>query len=315
MLQDVLPRIDAEMLDASGSFPVVLEGAKRLLSEGSVRTRPSVHQTYELTYMRRGHMTYTINKKDYEVAPGDSIVIKPRREHTYVISDSPAELIVLYFEFVTDEGTKGQANGKSAVSATSIKQFFDWADGESDGIEEDDDCFVITGNNRDEVSQLAERILQEYTSDQYEKDLMMHLLAVELVIYVARAIKDAWERSLRVRDGKIEELVAVAKEFIDENYNKDLSVADCANYVFLSQGYFARAFREIIGKGPMAYLIQVRIDEACTLLEDPDVKVSSIALRVGFSSPQRFNAAFRKQMDMTPMEYRKKLADGWRPGD
>ncbi len=35
------------------------------------------------------------------------------------------------------------------------------------------------------------------------------------------------------------------------------------------------------------------------------IKVSGVALQVGFSSPQRFNAAFRKHMGKTPMEYRK----------
>ena len=41
-------------------------------------------------------------------------------------------------------------------------------------------------------------------------------------------------------------------------------------------------------------------------LQNNEIKVSAISLQSGFSSPQRFNVAFRKQMGMTPMEYRKK---------
>ena len=55
----------------------------------------------------------------------------------------------------------------------------------------------------------------------------------------------------------------------------------------------------------MNYLMRKRIEKACELLENNEIKVSSIAVQSGFSSPQRFNVAFRKLMGKTPMEYRK----------
>ena len=85
-----------------------------------------------------------------------------------------------------------------------------------------------------------------------------------------------------------------------------MTVAETAAYVFLSQGYFTRAFRDEFGISPMNYLMQIRIEAACRLLTQKEIKVSGIATQVGFSSPQRFNVAFRKQKGMTPMEYRHK---------
>ena len=76
--------------------------------------------------------------------------------------------------------------------------------------------------------------------------------------------------------------------------------------VFLSQGYFTRAFVHEMGMSPMNYLMKKRIERACSLLENNEIKVSAISLQSGFSSPQRFNVAFRKLMGMTPMEYRKR---------
>ena len=84
---------------------------------------------------------------------------------------------------------------------------------------------------------------------------------------------------------------------------------EAASYVFLSQGYFTRAFRDEFGISPMNYLMQIRIEAACRLLTQKEIKVSGIATSVGFSSPQRFNVAFRKQKGMTPMEYRHKYAE------
>jgi len=60
----------------------------------------------------------------------------------------------------------------------------------------------------------------------------------------------------------------------------------------------------------MTFLMQIRVDHACKLLEQKDIKVSGIATQVGFSSPQRFNAAFRKHIGMTPMQYRRQIQRG-----
>ena len=98
-----------------------------------------------------------------------------------------------------------------------------------------------------------------------------------------------------------------AKEYIEENFDRGISVADAASYVFLSQGYFTRAFREELGISPMAFLMKKRIEKACELLSNNEIKVSGVASQIGFSSPQRFNVAFRKQTGMTPMEYRRKM--------
>ena len=52
---------------------------------------------------------------------------------------------------------------------------------------------------------------------------------------------------------------------------------------------------------------EVAIENAVTVfnIENDEIKVSGIASQAGFSSPQRFNVAFKKLMGMTPLEYRK----------
>ena len=140
---------------------------------------------------------------------------------------------------------------------------------------------------------------------QYSKELMMQILTVELMITLSRALCREWEESLRVKNGKARELVLIAKDYLDHNFDRGISVADAASFVYLSQGYFTRAFRDELGISPMGYLMRKRIEKSCELLENNEIKVSGVACQVGFSSPQRFNVAFRKQMGMTPMEYRR----------
>ncbi|MDD2213288.1 MAG: helix-turn-helix domain-containing protein [Oscillospiraceae bacterium] len=306
-LEELLPIIDQGFIDTTGTIPVVVEGVLRALSVGDHVSKPSVHEAHELTYMRKGKIQYNIKGKTYVIPEGHAIVVKPRRAHTYSVLDGPAEIIVVYFGFAA-KNTEGGTTPK--ISNASIEQFFSFVNGDAEKTDKEEfsgDAMMVQGRYGQSVASLVERILGERNEDNFAGSLMQRCLAIELVIEVTRSMKDSWERSLRIKEGKARELVLIARDYIMANYNKDISVADAANYVFLSQGYFARAFRDETGMSPMAFLIKVRVEKSCELLSHRDLKVSSIASRVGFSSPQRFNAAFRKQMGMTPMEYRRKL--------
>ena len=68
---------------------------------------------------------------------------------------------------------------------------------------------------------------------------------------------------------------------------------DIARHVFLSPGYFIRAFREETGTSPINYLLKIRVERAMELLADTDDRIIDIALAVGFSSQQRFNEMFK----------------------
>ena len=330
MLEDLLPAIDSEFMDKAGSVPFLVEGAKRLFSEGATPPKPSVHPAHELTYVRRGKVKFYMKGRTYVLEEGHAIMIKQHQEHTYLIEEGPCEMIAVYFGFskpgpsVPDTFSSSTHRPltrpaemntpkakKPVVSNVSIEEFFDFTGSNPNEkmTETQEPAFLIDGSYRKDVGNLVERILDENKEGAFASELMSRLLAIELVIVVSRALRAVWEKSLRIRSGKAKELVEIAIEYIDSNFDRDLSVADVANYVFLSQGYFARAFRDEVGMSPMSYMMKIRVEKSCELLAIDDLKVSSVATRVGFSSPQRFNSAFRKLMNMSPMEYRRKLQE------
>lgn len=329
MLEDLLPAIDSEFMEKAGSVPFLVEGAKRLFSEGATPLRPSVHHAHELTYVRRGKVKFFVKGRTYSMEEGHAIMIKQHQDHSYLIEEGPCEMIAIYFgfskpgpaipeTFAQTARTMGRSGDpatnkkrKPVISNVSIEEFFSFTGSNPDEkiTETQEPAFLIDGSYRKDVENLVERILDENKEGEFASELMSRLLAIELVIVVSRALRSAWEKSLRIRSGKAKELVEIAIEYINNNFDRDLSVADVANYVFLSQGYFARAFRDEVGMSPMSYMMKVRVDKSCELLAIDDLKVSSVASRVGFSSPQRFNSAFRKLMNMSPMEYRRKLQE------
>lgn len=329
MSNKLLSAIEDDVFLSEGSVPFVIEGLEHSYDTKDSLPDESMHNSHELLYLREGKIDLIIGCETITLTKGSVIVIRPLVRHKLVIKSSKADMLNLYFGFIHDtsdlEATKEsrktnktiQAKSNSAGPSVSIpgsfakislESFLKFADL---GVTEDNDItrqpfFVIKGNEKKEIDQLSERIVLEEAENRYAKDLMVHTLMVELMIILSRAIRGEWEESLRVKNGKAKELVAIAKQYMDENFDQGITVSEAAAYVFLSQGYFTRAFRDDTGISPMNYLMKKRIEKACKLLQNNEIKVSAISLQSGFSSPQRFNVAFRKQMGMTPMEYRKK---------
>jgi len=111
---------------------------------------------------------------------------------------------------------------------------------------------------------------------------------------------------LTARQFKISEMML---ELIHERYNTDLTLEICAKTLNYHPNYLKRVFRNETGTNFSDYLTRHRMKVAKQLLHDPAVKVSDIADKVGYSSPQNFIRYFRRIEGMTPGEYRRKLAE------
>ena len=327
MFDELLPAIESSMLSASGAIPVVFEGIEHTLEKTTPVTTSSRHSSHELLCLRDGRCEFNIEGHTFVLERGSILIIKPNTEHSVKVLSGQADMFVLYFGFSRDIDVAGKAinqmeqtkpvpdlsvphSGPSVsipymMAPTSLESFINFAEGE-EAENTHNKYIIISGAFKKNITDTVERIVLESKGKLIYKELMMQLLTVELMAVLARAMKSEWEESLRVKNGKARELVFIAKDYIDRNFDRGISVADAASYVFLSQGYFTRAFRDELGVSPMSYLMKKRIDRACELLENNEIKVSGVATQTGFSSPQRFNVAFRKQTGLTPMEYRRK---------
>lgn len=96
-----------------------------------------------------------------------------------------------------------------------------------------------------------------------------------------------------------------AQQYINQNYNQNLSLKEIAGYVNLSPIYFHNLFRAFTGKTPHDYLLEVRLSRAKHLLSFTQMSVEEVAFKTGFSSQSYFNAVFKKELHTTPTQFRK----------
>ena len=93
-------------------------------------------------------------------------------------------------------------------------------------------------------------------------------------------------------------------EFLEANYQSDLTLADIAAAVALSPGYLAKLFKEYQNQTVMDFLERVRIDRALKLLKETTYPIKEIASLVGYKDPNYFSKVFKKVTNSSPTEIR-----------
>lgn len=96
-------------------------------------------------------------------------------------------------------------------------------------------------------------------------------------------------------------------QFIENNYQKQISLSILSKHCNLNEHYISRIFKEETGENYLAYLNKVRINEAKKLLGDTNLKIYEIAEATGFSSQVNFNYVFNRIEGISPSAYRDKI--------
>lgn len=101
-------------------------------------------------------------------------------------------------------------------------------------------------------------------------------------------------------------LILRVREFIGRHYSSpDLSLAYIGEHFGLNIKSLSQMFKEELGEKFVDYVARLRIEEAKRLLQETELPVQDVAVRVGYLSVHTFNRVFKKQMNVTPGDYRK----------
>ena len=291
MEKKVLPRAWGSLMNSSSFLPVIVDTIKTFYDAGW-RMEPKKHDFYEMIYVKNGRAVINIAGKVHGIYANDIIIIKPLQTHKLDIKSKPGcELIVLSFKFETGRN--------SEVSEVSINDFLNFVSSDESGV-----FITLNAGPKKEILLQLDKILRENGSSEIDSEFLNYLRVMELFVLLSRALKTEWENSLKDKSLKIRQLIEISEEYLRSNFEKAISPGDAARYVFLSPSYFTRAFREYKGSSPMNYLMGLRIGKACELLRGSEGKIIDIALEAGFCSQQRFNAAFKASMGLSPMQFR-----------
>ena len=124
--------------------------------------------------------------------------------------------------------------------------------------------------------------------------------ALELLALMTDELMEA-DRAARLSAHDIDRLQRARLRLV-QNLEAPPTLAELARTAGFSETRLKGAFRAHFGTSVFGHLRQARMEEARRLLLDRRLNVSETAIRVGYSNPSKFAAAFRKQFGMSPSD-------------
>ena len=104
----------------------------------------------------------------------------------------------------------------------------------------------------------------------------------------------------RMRDFYIKE----ALNYIEQNFQNDISVEGIAAFCGLNRTYFGRIFKDTVGQSPQQFLLNYRMTKAAELLKLTTLSVNDIGNAVGYPNQLHFSRAFKNIYGVSPREWR-----------
>ena len=155
----------------------------------------------------------------------------------------------------------------------------------------------------DEVSSLIRKMYEEYNSDRPGRRTMVMAYFQMLITYLSRC----YGEQSQDQEDKTSMRIARSVSCLEQNFRDDFSIKELAEMSYVSERHFLRQFSEVYHTTPHQYLIKLRLQHACDLLENEKngLSIADIAYESGFQSNSYFSRIFGQTYGMSPSEYRR----------
>lgn len=162
-------------------------------------------------------------------------------------------------------------------------------------------CLHITAASHPRIYFICKCLLEE-AKERAQTDLSLFTLYALTLNAELRSLLSGRDKKSDARSRAF--VLKPALEYINTHYADPCSVEKLSELCHLSQTHFRRLFLSIMGTTPLQYVIQIRIRQACILLNTTSDPITGIAQAVGINSISSFNRNFLHIMGVSPQKYR-----------
>jgi AraC-like DNA-binding protein len=142
-------------------------------------------------------------------------------------------------------------------------------------------------------------------------ELLLERVRFVVVELVRVAERLSHEDSPRLQSADFPDQIMRAVEYIRENFSKgQLSLDRVAQEAAMSRYHFSRTFKRETGTRFIDFVAKVRLAQASTLLAETDRSITAIALAVGYQDLSPFERTFKRELGLTPSQYRRRVRVG-----
>ena len=154
----------------------------------------------------------------------------------------------------------------------------------------------------DEAQSAQVRDLMLYIAEHSEASAL-HLIGY-LCLFIDALMQSSSTR-VSAQENQLKDFyIQEAVNYIEQNYQRNLTVEEVADACRLNRSYFSKLFKDNVGCPPQEFLIRVRLAKAAELMCSSNAPISEIAVRCGYSNQFHFSRAFKKHYGVPPQKWR-----------
>lgn len=235
--------------------------------------QPAGRHDFYLMYLVCGALTAWSGKREFSLSPGDAIIYTPETAYSYHHVTNE-RMVYLWIHFTGSEA-------ENLLLSRELDMAKVYSIGNVEAIEEDFES----------VQRLFITRPPFYLEEAAAR--------LELLItHIARVAGGA-------EHGRVERLQA-SLNYLNRHYAEPIRLEALASMEYLSASRYSALFKQIIGKSPQQYLIDLRLKNARELLQNTDLSIAEVARSVGYDDALYFSRLFRRHFGSAPREIRHK---------
>ena len=146
---------------------------------------------------------------------------------------------------------------------------------------------------------------QKFDLEEYKRKYKSILTFDELFEWINSEIIAKYRKFTEQKKVAEKKPIRVAKQYIYDNYNKNLTLESVSEFTGFNPTYFSVFFKKETGKNFSSYLTELRIKNAKSYIVSTDMDIADIAAEVGYNDLKYFSKLFKKMTGINPTEYRK----------
>lgn len=286
--QERLSRLNQELLSEKNicssrgvltTFPVSMKSPLRLKGLG-------------LVVCRQGSFQFSLNQTDFHAKAGDTLFIPEDAAFRILQESEDLEVYILVYQIEPIR----DIIGNSVASMYMYSQ-----------LTPELSCVWPTGEESEFIKymSLLDNVLQmeENTFSLYEKKLLLLALTYRICSIYNRKLISAGEEAV----GRKNEIFIRLIQLIEKYYMQERGVEFYADKLCLSPKYLSAVSKSICGYTVQELVFKAIIRKSISLLKNTQKDVQEISNEFGFPNASSFGTFFKKQMGMSPQQYRKNL--------
>lgn len=237
---------------------------------------PAVRPNYILHYILSGRGIYQVGDRVYKLKEGQGFLIEPEAV-TYYQADESEPWTYLWVGF-------GGAQAEMFLQDLGLNS----------------NQHAFRSEYGEELKQIVSNMLQKNTLSQENQYCLESLLYKFFAVLAKDAQPDAV-----AEENRESVYVKKAVNFIQNNYFRGIGVAEAAEHAGVSRSYLYKVFVKNLQISPKEFLTHLRLVRSRELLELTELSVEGVAMSCGYSDALTFSKSFKKEMGMSPSQYRK----------